>query len=207
MMMRAMNRLLLILLGLAASAAAPAGEWDVSGFVGLETRWFWNDPQFPGQDDGVEGSLILQPEFRWRGDDDRHRLSFILHARGDSRDPERSKIDLREGYWGFEADDWDLVVGVNKVFWGVAESRHLVDVINQTDAVEDLDQEDKLGQPMINLNLQRDWGRLEFYLLPWFRERTFPGPKGRLRTPLPVDTDRALYESSAEQAHLDLAAR
>ena len=76
------------------------------------------------------------------------------------------------------------------------ESRHRVDYINQTDGVEDVDGEDKLGQPMLNLGLQRDWGDLNFFYLPYFRERTFPGTKGRLRAPLVVDTDRARYEAS-----------
>ena len=44
-----------------------------------------------------------------------------------------------------------LLVGAAKVFWGTAESRHLVDIINQTDAVEDIDEEDKLGQPMVKV--------------------------------------------------------
>lgn len=78
------------------------------------------------------------------------------------------------------------------MFWGVTESRHLIDVINQTDAVEDVDEEDKLGQPMLQLALQRDWGRLEVFSLVGFRERTFPGPEGRLRPPLPV-AERARY--------------
>lgn len=67
-------------------------------------------------------------------------------------------------------------------------------MINQTDAVEDLDEEDKLGQPMVQLAFQRDWGRLEIFSLVGFRERTFPGNKGRLRPPLPV-AERARYTS------------
>jgi hypothetical protein len=63
-----------------------------------------------------------------------------------------------------------ILLGANKVFWGVTESRHLVDIINQTDLVEDIDEEQNLGQPMVNLLLQRDWGQLDFYLKPWFRE-------------------------------------
>ena len=88
-------------------------------------------------------------------------------------------------------DGWDLTAGFDKVFWGVMESSHLVDYINQTDAVEDVDGEDKLGQPMLHLGLQRDWGDLNFFYLPYFRERTFPGRHGRLRAFLVVDTDRA----------------
>jgi hypothetical protein len=43
--------------------------------------------------------------------------------------------------------------------------------------------------------------------MPWFRERTFPGRKGRLRTEKVVDTDRAEYESGAKEFNTDLALR
>ena len=43
--------------------------------------------------------------------------------------------------------------------------------------------------------------------MPYFRERTFPGVDGRLRAPLPVDTDNPVYESSAGQGHVDYALR
>ncbi len=134
-------------------------------------------------------------------------IQFCGFARADSQDAERTHADIRELYLSYESGNWDLLAGINKVFWGVAESRHLVDVINQTDLVEDIDQEDKLGQAMINLNMQKDWGRIGIYLLPWFRERTFPGMEGRLRGPLPVENDAAQYESAAEQHHLNVALR
>ncbi len=70
-------------------------------------------------------------------------------------------------------------VGVRRVFWGVTEFQHLVDIINQSDSVEDIDNEDKLGQPMINLSLVKDWGIVDFFVLPYFRERTFAGAEGR----------------------------
>jgi hypothetical protein len=109
--------------------------------------------------------------------------------------------------WLKAADEWELRIGIRKVFWGVTESQHLVDIINQTDAVENPDGEDKLGQPMINLALIKDWGTLDLFILTSFRERTFPGPEGRLRTHPRVDTDQALYESSREERHIDVALR
>ncbi|MDQ3774277.1 MAG: hypothetical protein M3461_07895 [Pseudomonadota bacterium] len=93
------------------------------------------------------------------------------------------------------------------MFWGVAESRHLVNIINQDDRVEDIDEEDKLCQPMVNLNLSQDWGNLSLFILPGFRERTFPDREARLRGQLFVDTDRAEFESAAEEWHVDYAAR
>ena len=205
-----MNRLTIYaFLIVAALSAAPssAGEWDIAGFVGVDARAFWQDSRYPGQDDDLNGSFLFQPEFYWRSDDDRQRVSIVGFARVDSQDNERTHADLREAYWGFEGNDWDVVAGVNKVFWGVTESRHLVNIINQVDFVEDIDEEDFLGQPMLNFATQRDFGRFEMYVLPWFRERTFPGPDGRLRPPLPVDTTEPLFESSAEEQHVDFALR
>jgi len=104
-------------------------------------------------------------------------------------------------------DSWELRVGIGKVFWGVTEFVHLVDIINQTDLVEDIDGEDKLGQPMVDLSLPMDWGTIDLFILAYFRERTFPGPDGRLRSPLVVDTDNPMYESGAEERHVDFAVR
>ncbi|MCM8525271.1 MAG: hypothetical protein NE327_02065 [Lentisphaeraceae bacterium] len=104
-------------------------------------------------------------------------------------------------------EDWILRLGVKKVFWGVTESVHLVDIINQTDAVENIDGEEKLGQPMINLAWVNDWGTIDLFIMPYFRERTFPGSKGRLRSGIPVEINDAEYESSAEEWHTDIALR
>jgi hypothetical protein len=135
------------------------------------------------------------------------RASFIPYLRWDQADDERSLIDLPEAYWAYEADSFELLIGSNTVFWGVTESAHFVDIVNQTDAVGDIDGENKLGQPMLNLALQRDWGLVNVYALPYFRERTVAGADGRFRAPLPVDTDRPQYESAAREKHVDLALR
>lgn len=179
------------------------GEW--AGFWGLELRAFESKP-VSGQEDRV-GSVVLEPEYFRQWNDGRDRLVVRPFARLDSEDDERSHLDLRELYWQRLAKRWQLDVGIRKVFWGVTESVHLVDIVNQTDLVEDPDGEDKLGQPMVHLGLTKAWGRLDLYLLTGFRERTFPGADGRLRPPLEVDIDQARYESGAEEGHIDLALR
>lgn len=189
-------------------AVAQAGEWDFSGSIAGELRVFPNAPAFDEQDDTrFSPSIAVEPEvvFEWNGGDD--RITFVPFGRLDANDDNRSHLDLRELNWLHVADDWDSVVGVDKVFWGVTESRHLVDIINQDDAVEDIDGEDKLGQPMINLNLFRDWGTLSGFILPGFRERPFRSNDARLRGALPVDDDNADFESGAEEYHVDFALR
>ena len=167
-----------------AAEAQSDSQWRWGGDAGAELRYFFQEPRWPGQSDDAAGSVHANLEARWRSESGNQRASFKLFGRLDSVDEKRSHADLREAYWAYEGEDWEILLGANKVFWGVTESRHLVDIINQTDLVEDIDQEQKLGQPMVNLLLQRDWGQLDFYLMPWFRERTFPGIDGRLRAPL-----------------------
>lgn len=185
-----------------------AGEWDFSGVVFGEVRTFPEKPRFASQTNTTfSPSLVIQPELVYEWNDRRDRVTIEPFLRLDAHDDHRTHADLREASWLHQADDWDLVVGISKVFWGVTESRHLVDIINQTDQVEDIDIEDKLGQPMVNLNLIQDWGTVSLFVLPGFRERTFPDDDARLRGLLPIDVDHPSFESDAEGLHVDYAAR
>lgn len=192
-------------------AAAQDLDWsnfDFSGYVSAETRIFPQSPKYPEQDSAVVSpSAALQPElrYRWNGRDD--RITFVPFLRLDADDENRTHADIRELNWYHAGEDWDMVLGIGKVFWGVTESRHLVDIINQTDLVESPDEEEKLGQPMANVNLMRDWGTLSFFVLPGFRERTFPDDDARLRGAMPIASGDATYDSNAEQWHVDFAAR
>ena len=179
----------------------------MSGFVASELRWFPQSPQFQGQFSGAEPSLLANPEIRYRSKDRDTSAVFIPFLRLSGRDAERTHADIREAYIATRKGDWDLLVGLNKVFWGVAESRHLINIVNQTDAIEDVDEEDKFGQPMINLGVQKDWGRIDLFVLPGFRERPFPRTEGRLRAGLIVEEDLASFESGAGNKHIDVAGR
>lgn len=186
---------------------ALAAEWDLSGSIQLETRLFTSEPAFDAQDDAVASpSLAIEPELivETENRDDRFTLKPFLRL--DAHDDNRSHGDLREANWLHFGDGYDLVVGFDKVFWGVAESRHLVDVVNQSDLVEDIDQEDKLGQPMVQLQAGTEWGVIRGFLMPVFRERTFPDDDARFRGALPI-ADDAAYQSDAEEFHPDLAVR
>ncbi|WP_436410911.1 hypothetical protein [Vibrio hepatarius] len=176
---------------------------ELSGQLNLEHRQFFSDG-LQGQDKG-QSSLVLQPELFWEIGE-QSQFTFTPFYRLDSLDDERSHGDIREALYLTYWDDYELRAGIGKVFWGVTESAHLVDVVNQTDAIEAVDGEDKLGQPMLHFTSIKEWGTLDAMVLPYFRERTFSGSDGRLRPTIAVSED-ALYESSREQNHLDFAAR
>ncbi len=188
---------------------ASSRAFELSGFMEGETRYFPETPGHDGQETSSLGlSFALQPEFYHEWTDSGWRLVATPFLRWDASDEERRHADLREFYLQKRfLNELELTLGVRQVFWGVMESVHLVNVINQVDLVENIDEEDRLGQPMIQLAYTSDYGTFELFGLPYFRERTFPGRDGRLRTNPYVDDDHAEYESSAEEWHFDLAAR
>ena len=178
---------------------------EMSGSVSLEQLAF-NQNASASQSEGY-ASVALKPEIYvdWDGGD--QSFTFVPFYRYDEGDSQRTHFDIRELTWQKVSQKWELRIGFRQVFWGVTESAHMVDIINQTDLVENPDGEDKLGQPMINMAWIEDWGTLDFFLLTGFRERTFPGSQGRLRTPFPVDEDLATYQSGAEEKRVDWAVR
>jgi len=177
---------------------------ELSGNISLQQRSFFSDPLDARQHNNYT-SFAIEPELYQSWDDNKQSLVFKPFHRHDQYDDERTHSDIRELAWLGVFDSWELTVGISKVFWGVTETQHLVDIINQTDQVENIDGEDKLGQPMIRFSTERDWGVLDFFILPGFRERTFSGIEGR--PGLPIDGNAASYESSDGEHHIDYAFR
>jgi hypothetical protein len=197
--------LVTVAIGMVMTTVTLAFGYELSGYVSVEGRFLVNEATFPGQEN-ISGSLAVAPELyhEWENGS---ALTFIPYARLDGTDPERTQFDIRELNYLLLGEKWELRIGVGKVFWGTTEFVHLVDIVNQTDFVEDIDGEDKLGQPMVHLALVRDWGVVDMFALPYFRERTFPGSNGRPRFGLRVDTVHPVYESDDEEHHTDYAFR
>ncbi len=202
------------LIALLVSAGVQAQEEDefysaFSGQLKLESRSFGDSGAYPGQARTFTG-YVFEPSFYI---EDARGWSFNIeaHLRHDDADSKRSKNDVREAYYlmfgEFADSEWEFRLGVDRVFWGVAELTNLVDVVNQTDAVDNPSGKIKMGQPMAHLTLLGDWGVAELFYLPGHRKRTYPGQHGRLRSSLAVDNEVATYEHSDGDSHADYAAR
>lgn len=191
---------------IAASMPAGAVDMKLSGNIDAQWRVFLRDGLLPPQHE-TAASFSLEPEFYFDFDNGNESITFTPFYRRDQYDDERTHADIRELNWQKVFEDFELRIGISKVYWGVTESIHLVDIINQTDAVEDIDGEDKLGQPMIRFSTQQDWGLLDVFVLPGFRERTFAGIEGRPRPPILIDGDAAVYEDPDKEDHVDYAVR
>lgn len=173
-------------------------NFEFYGSVELEGIGYFEDPQFPGQDRDT-GSIAFEATLmaEWMNGD--LVFEFTPFVRLDLADDRRTHGDIRALKLDYASGNWSATVGADVVFWGRTEAVHLVDIINQTDQVEGIDDEESLGQPMVRLAHLTDIGEFSAYYMPYFRERPFAGENGRLRFAVPVNTARPVYETDAEE--------
>ena len=196
-----------------AEEDAESSPWiafhELSGTFGVESRWYPKSAAYLGQRSHASG-FVATPKLLL---EDAAGRSFTLapFLRYDAGDSERTHFDLRQAYLLLYGDiginQWELRLGVDRVFWGVTESQNLVDIINQIDLIEHPNEKVRLGQPMAHLTYSGDWGALELFGMTYHRGRTYSGRRGRLRLPIVMDDDYATYESGAGKWHWDVAAR
>jgi hypothetical protein len=185
---------------------AESFEYEAYGSIQPELTYFVNGDGRHNQP-REKSSIFGTANFTTFVQDDNAKVSIGVVGRFDKEDRERSYIDLQKFKYEFYFDDLTLKLGNEIVFWGVNESFHVVDIINQSILSEDLSGTKKLGQPMIAASLYRDYGDIDIYILPYFRERIFPGVDGRPRFSLEIDKNSITYESSNAEKNIDLAIR
>ncbi len=182
--------------------------------MGIQLRHFYDtiapapNPAFDqptSWKNGLSTSFKLDYSHRW--DNDSQKITFTPFLRFDDKDGARTHADVRELMWKKSSADLEFNVGIGKVFWGVTEGQHLVDVINQNDQLEDIKGEEKLGQFMTRAGWRSDIGLLEMFLLTGFRERPLPGLESRPGVSLPLDKYAVRYESECEQWQPEYALR
>jgi hypothetical protein len=201
-----------LLVALAAVCSAPvvsAAEvvTEVAGSVAADGRLFVARPKYGGQDLGTTVSLAAEPEFSLKTENDKHKLRLRPFYRVDPIDERRTHPDLREATYRFTGEHLVLGVGVGSFTWGSLESFRPVDVINQIDFAENHDGSAKLGQPFVEVGWVTERASLKLYYLPYFRDRTFPGARGRLRFPTVIDTESPIFASNLGRFQPSAAAR
>ncbi len=171
-----------LILGATNLVAQEKLQHDFQLELQLENRWFFEEGLYPGQKQNF-WSFAVKPEFNLEWDKGKQSLISSFFFRWDQHDQRRTHFDIRELYYQRVGKRWEWSVGFKKIFWGVTESVHLVDIINQTDQVEGFDGEQKLGQPMIQASINSNKGTFDFFYLPFTPRRQFPAAEGRLRFP------------------------
>ena len=183
------------------------GEAKFSGYLEFEERYYPQEALFESQDDSFS-SIASELDIYWQSANRYHLIQFKPFARiTTANDGNRNHADIRELYYSYSSHGFQIDIGLNKVYWGVTEAAHLVDIINQTDSVESFGGEDKLGQPMIAIGIEKNWGNLDLYILPYFRERQFAEGSERNRFFGDIVENDSRFESDKKEQHIDYAAR
>lgn len=189
-------------ISVAAAPPALAETASIGGFIGFDTLSFRADGP------GPETIHALTAEVRMRGDLS-NSLSYDLRLYGrkttdgldgDYFDPTVAKLVWQSGNWEITAG-WDLL------FWGVAEGRNVVNVVNQRDQIRDVMNDQGLGQAMLALRYFGPSFTVEGFVLPGFRERDYGTPGRRWGLGAPVDDSRSSFAASEGREHVDVALR
>ena len=129
---------LFFVLALLLPAATQAIEFKPK--LEAEGRYFYDAEDEDG-DAPLLGSVAGTLELFHGWDDNHQRIVGEFFGRWDENDDERTHGDVRELYYQQSGDTFEFRLGARRVFWGVTESRHLVDIVNQSDFVENISNE------------------------------------------------------------------
>lgn len=186
------------------SSAQAEDEYSVTGELVLESRYFIEDPIYQEQLTN-QNFISIQPKFNYYLENTIFTFEPIVKFGNKAINDDY--FDIRKLLITHFVDDFEINIGIDKIFWGQMESLNLVNIINQTDFLSSIDGDDKLGQPMVSVSYKLDMGIITMYALPYFREREFPSLKERLRPPLDINQDYTMYESKDKEKNIDYAIR
>ena len=83
-------------------------EFEASGNVALEQRYFFKDALYADQLTHSQSSFSVEPELYWQWNDGSDSLVFTPFYRVDSHDEQRTHGDIRELAYIHASDDWEL---------------------------------------------------------------------------------------------------
>jgi hypothetical protein len=151
------SRLLHLALALALAPAlalptgpALAGDWASQGELGLEGRQFDDDDRELTPDRGLSlfGRLELEHSHG------RLQEKTRFYGRLDRYDQRRSVLVFEEAWAQLGLERLRLRAGVDLVNWTATEAFHPADVINARNLDSDLENFEKVGEPMVALQLR-----------------------------------------------------
>ncbi len=189
-----------------AQDSEPKTEWDGSIEVGLSTLHFFTEGLYVGQEKFYP-AVSIRPKASMYWVNNNGSVTFEGFARYDAEGGSRTHWDIRELYYQYYGDRWEINIGYKRLFWGKLETVHLVDVINQIDFLEGFDGEEKLGQAMLQAVYSSSVGDFSLFLLPYSRQIAFGNEAGRPRTPEVISSNQVSFETELEEWHPTLAFR
>ncbi len=176
-----------------------------SAELNIGLRNYFNDGLYVGQSDSGINPFI---GFSVKGAFKAGPGDFVLQFTGTlDNATDRTFINLEKLHYAAAFDGWDIVAGYQVENWGVAESSTVMNLINSTERTDPTRNigANRIGTPMINVNVQAGGGTLGLYGLLDHVQPHFGDRRARDRALYTTNTSRASYEGSRDD--IDLALR
>lgn len=144
----------------------------VRGSLGAETQIYPDAPLYPDQNrDHVQVSAYAT--FNASADVGNARFDMELFGRIAPDAAREASGDVRQAFVRLPFGNAEVKAGILTEKWGVLEAWNPVDIINQSDLVEDFQGKVKLGQPGVLMTLPLGDATLSFFGTSIARERRF----------------------------------
>jgi hypothetical protein len=153
------------------------GEVTSRGEVAVESRAFRDD----GDPVTVDRALAMFGRLEWRHQHAPFEEKVRGYGRADHYDRRRSTVVLEEAWLQLRRGRLRLRLGADLINWTATEAFHPADVINARNLDSDLENLEKVGEPMAALQLGLIEGMTASLMFMPVRMKTlFPSPRSRL---------------------------
>ena len=151
-------------------------SWSSQGELALESRVFLDDDNPITIDQGVGMMGRVQVDHRSKKFKERIRV----YGRLDHQDPNRTILVVEEAWAQWRLKPFKIKVGYDLLNWTATEAFHPADIFNSRNLESDLQNYEKLGEPMVSLSAKTVLGNFTLYHMPTFTQPILPSPASRL---------------------------
>ncbi len=180
-MSRSASKLLVV--SALAAIVAPAAAQDLPGKVksggelAIESRVFSGG----GDDRTRDRGLGLFGRYEWEHQHGVLQERFRAFGRVDRYDPKRNLFKVEEAFIQYKKDRLRVRLGADIVNWSATEAFHPADIINARNLDSDIESFEKIGEPMLAMQLGLlEATTLQVLLMPMYTKSVFPSPRSRL---------------------------
>ncbi len=146
------------------------------GEVRIESRQFENDNKTHTKDYnlGIFTRLKIRAEHgNWK--------EFVkMVARADNYDPSRSIFFFEEAYVQYTNGGFGLTLGSQTITWSATEAFHPADIINSRNFDSNLENAEKIGEPMLTLAYAGGDSKISLMFMPMLIKPVLPAMSNRL---------------------------
>jgi len=150
---------------------------ESKGELVLQTRAFTPDNEDVTKDEGV----VLASRLEYSNKGKRVQTQLRVATRIDALDKSRDVLLLEEGFLAAKFGPLRLRVGAQLTNWTTTEAFHPADVLNSRNFDSDVENLEKLGEPMVEARVKVLNGYLSAYYMPLRIAPIIPNVTSRLR--------------------------